>query len=160
MTVLTLYHGTNALFDEVLLAKSRNRRDFGSGFYTTTIREQAEQWARSMYKRYQQGGQYLYVFELDMNSSLSIKEFKGLTLEWLDFIKDNRIYGGISHHFDVVRGPVANDNTMPTIALYVDGLLSVEATLTQLAYFKANDQVSLHTQLAVEQLHLLERTAL
>ena len=41
MSSLTLYHGSNAVFDEISLEKSRNRRDFGRGFYTTTVREQA-----------------------------------------------------------------------------------------------------------------------
>ena len=43
MSTLTLYHGSNKIFKEITLEKSRNRRDFGRGFYTTTIRDQAEQ---------------------------------------------------------------------------------------------------------------------
>lgn len=30
---LMLFHGTNQLFDEVDLEKSKNKRDFGKGFY-------------------------------------------------------------------------------------------------------------------------------
>jgi len=30
---LMLFHGTNKLFDEVDLEKSKNKRDFGKGFY-------------------------------------------------------------------------------------------------------------------------------
>ncbi|MDR3224721.1 MAG: DUF3990 domain-containing protein [Clostridiales Family XIII bacterium] len=41
MSSLILYHGSNQLFDTVDLSKSRDKRDFGRGFYTTTIREQA-----------------------------------------------------------------------------------------------------------------------
>ncbi|MDR1078698.1 MAG: DUF3990 domain-containing protein [Propionibacteriaceae bacterium] len=42
MRGLTLFHGSNTVFDQVELSQSRNRRDFGRGFYTTTIRGQAE----------------------------------------------------------------------------------------------------------------------
>jgi hypothetical protein len=46
MKQLTLYHGSNYLFDVIDLSKSRDRRDFGKGFYTTTLREQAASWAK------------------------------------------------------------------------------------------------------------------
>ena len=39
-TRLTLYHGSNYSFDTVDLSKSKDKRDFGRGFYTTTLREQ------------------------------------------------------------------------------------------------------------------------
>jgi len=160
MNTLTLYHGSNEVFEIVSLEKSRNRRDFGRGFYTTTIREQAEQWAASLYKRYSGDGKELYVFEFENDPDLKTKTYEGLTLEWLDMVKENRIRGGLQHDFDIVRGPVANDNTMPTIALYVDGTLNAEATLAQLAYLKANDQVSFHTERAVQALTLVERIEL
>ncbi|MCL2232160.1 MAG: DUF3990 domain-containing protein [Treponema sp.] len=46
-----LYHGSNHNFDEIDLSKSKDRRDFGKGFYTTTISEQAEDWAQTLYDR-------------------------------------------------------------------------------------------------------------
>jgi hypothetical protein len=155
-----LYHGTTAIFDTIDLSKSHNRRDFGVGFYTTTIKEQAERWAKLVYERY--GGVGCYLNEYDFRSApgLSEKHFEGLTLEWLEMIKDNRIKGGIQHGYDIVRGPVANDNTMPTIALYFDGLINAEAAINQLRFFKANDQVSFHTQRAINCLHLTARHSL
>ena len=160
MIKLTLYHGSNTVFEEISLEKSRNRRDFGRGFYTTTVRGQAEQWAASLYKRYGGDGKELYVFEFEEPTGLKVKTYEGLTLGWLDIIKENRILGGLQHDFDIVRGPVANDNTMPTIALYVDGTLNAEATLAQLAFMKANDQVSFHTERAVQSLRFVERIEL
>lgn len=44
--IITLYHGTVSLFDVIDINKSENYRDFGKGFYTTTIAAQAESWAR------------------------------------------------------------------------------------------------------------------
>jgi len=68
--------------------------------------------------------------------------------------------GGLQHAYDAVRGPVANDNTMPTLALYVDGLLSAEATMAELAFAKPNDQVSVHTQAALAYLTFVEKVQL
>ena len=160
MSALTLYHGSNVLFETVDLSKSRDRRDFGCGFYTTTIREQAEHWAKSLFTRYGGAGRFVYVFEFNNTGKLATKEFDGLTLEWLEMVKENRIHGSVGHAFDMVRGPVANDNTMPTIALYVDGTLSVEAALTQLAFYKVSDQLSFHTPNALACLKLVERLSL
>jgi len=157
---MKLYHGSNIQFDEISLKESRDKRDFGRGFYTTTIREQAEQWAFSLFERYGGTGVYLYIFEYVPNPVLRTRVFDGLTQEWLDMVKDNRINGGLQHNFDIVKGPVANDNTMPTIALYVDGTLSAEAALVQLAYFKANDQVSFHTNQALQTIFFIERVSL
>ena len=38
---MILYHGTNAEFDIIDLAKSNRFKDFGQGFYLTDIRQQA-----------------------------------------------------------------------------------------------------------------------
>jgi hypothetical protein len=60
---MTLFHGTNVSFDEVSLDFAKDRRDFGRGFYTTTIREQAADWAEVMCRRYKTETAYLYTFE-------------------------------------------------------------------------------------------------
>ena len=72
--------------------------------------------------------------------------------EWLEFVKDNRIKGGITHDYDIVCGPVANDNTMRTIALYISGVYNADQALEKLAFFKVNDQVSFHTKKALSSL--------
>lgn len=42
---MILYHGTNCSIDKIDLDKCRPYKDFGKGFYLTTIREQAEKMA-------------------------------------------------------------------------------------------------------------------
>ena len=44
MKKYTLYHGTDCFFNHIDLNKSIDKRDFGIGFYTTTIAAQAESW--------------------------------------------------------------------------------------------------------------------
>jgi hypothetical protein len=157
MKRLTLYHGSNQNFENVDLAKSKDNRDFGRGFYLTTLQEQAEAWAENMYLRYGGEGKFVYVFEFEENIDLKVKQYKDLNHEWLEMIKTNRINGGIQHEYDVVCGPVANDNTMRTIALYIAGIYTEQMALEQLKYFKANDQVSIHTEKALKHLKFIRR---
>lgn len=49
----------------------------------------------------------------------------------------------------IIKGPVANDNTMRTIALYISGIYTTEQAIAQLKFFKVNDQVSFHTEKAL-----------
>ena len=51
------------------------------------------------------------------NSVLNVKRFDALSEEWLEFIKENRSKGGLQHKYDVIIGPVADDNTMETVQL-------------------------------------------
>jgi hypothetical protein len=108
---LTLYHGSNCHFSDVNLSKSKNRRDFGRGFYLTTLQHQAEEWAEVLFARYGGDGIFVYEFEFEPNSDLKTKNFDGISEEWLNFVRDNRIKGDIQHNFDIVRGAVADDKT-------------------------------------------------
>lgn len=154
---ITLYHGTDCLFGEVDIEKSANYRDFGKGFYTTTIAAQAESWARS--KKLRNGSQtaYVYVYTIESIDNLNVRKFEGLSKEWLEMIRLNRRCGGVQHAFDVVMGPVANDDTRVTVARYMQGVYTAEEAIRRLAYSKANDQVTFHTLQAVQRLHFVRR---
>ena len=154
---LVLYHGSNIAFDEIDLGKSHNRRDFGRGFYCTVLESQAEEWAKRLYLRSHKGGRYVYRYLFRQTEDLKIKHFAALDQEWLEFIKENRTKGGIQHTYDVVVGPVADDNTMETVQLYLSGILKAEEAVERLRYNKVNNQVSFHTPLALEHLTLESR---
>ncbi len=149
MKIIKLYHGTNCKFSRIDLSKSRKSRDFGTGFYTTTLFEQAKKWAENLYIRYGGSGKFVKEYEAVLDYRLNILTFDSMNRDWLEFIKENRMNGGLSHTYDIVRGAVANDNTMRTIALYVSGVYTEEMALEQLQFFKANDQISFHTQKAL-----------
>jgi hypothetical protein len=154
---MKLYHGTNCLFEKIDLSKSRNKRDFGRGFYTTTIKEQAISWAEIVFERYGGTGKFVYEFAFKKNDSLKIKTFEDAGREWLQFISSNRNDGGTRHDFDIVIGPVANDKTNRTIALYIAGIYTAEIALDLLKYNNLNDQVSFHTEKALSSVVLMKR---
>lgn len=87
---LILFHGTNQLFYEVDLEKSKNKRDFGKGFYTTTLELQSKSWAENMFIRY--GGDGIYYEDMALkqlkfsksNNQVSLHTSKALSR--LEFI--------------------------------------------------------------------------
>jgi hypothetical protein len=153
---MTIFHGSNIDFEKVSLDFAKDRRDFGRGFYTTTIKEQAEAWVRDLYIRYTTEIAFLYEFEFFI-ANLNCKIFDGISKEWLNFIIQNRIIGGIQHDYDVVQVPVANDRMYPIITLFLNGRYDVEYTLKQLAYFKPSRQLSIHSVKALSNLALKEK---
>jgi hypothetical protein len=153
-----VFHGSNCDFAAVDLNFAKDKRDFGRGFYVTTLREQARDWAQTLYTRYRGAGSFVYEFELNIDEDWSVKRFAGLTADWLELVRENRVRGGCSHSFDAVQGPVADDRTHRALALYVAGIYDVETTLRQLRYQQANDQISLHTARALTGLSLTKKT--
>ena len=156
-TSLILYHGSNHDFDTVDLSKSKDKRDFGKGFYTTTLREQAEDWAEALFDRYKRDGLFVYELELESSKGLSIKEYEGLSEEWLVMVQKNRTLGGIQHDFDIVQGPVANDKTARTIALYIAEIINANEAIERLQFSKNNNQVSFHTPVAISRLKIIRK---
>lgn len=154
---LLVFHGTTKKFDKVDLKKSHNRRDFGMGFYTTILESQAKEWAYRLSLRDKSSNYFVYQFTFEEDSELAIKRFDGLNREWLEFIKENRSKGGLQHNYDVVIGPVADDNTMETVQLYISGILTADEAVERLRYNKVNNQVSFHTEKALKCLSFVRR---
>ena len=156
-TKLTLFHGSNHNFDRIDLSMSKDKRDFGRGFYTTAIRTQAEDWAQALYDRYKGDGIYVYELELEPSTNLSIKVFEGFSEEWLLMVQNNRTLGSIQHQFDIVQGPVANDKTTRTIALFIAGIINANEAIERLKSNRLNNQVSLHTSAALSCLKIIRK---
>ena len=154
---LIVFHGTCTDFTEVRLDKSHNRRDFGKGFYTTILEQQAKEWGYRLSLRERKESYYVLQFVFNENDSLKIKRFGSLNKDWLEFVKENRSKGGLQHDYDVVIGPVADDNTMETVQLYIAGVLSADEAVARLRYSNINNQVSFHTEKALLNLNLIGR---
>jgi hypothetical protein len=77
-TKLMLYHGTNCDFSSVDLSKSKDKRDFGKGFYLTTLQNQAKNWAETLFARFGGDGIFVYEFEFEVKKDLNIKPIERL----------------------------------------------------------------------------------
>lgn len=160
--MIKLYHGSSVGVAEPSVSVGRTRTDFGQGFYTTTSFEQAARWAKIRAERDGSRRAVVSVYEFDENllnkSDLAVSHFSGVSGDWLNFVCYHRRHkeAYVMHHYDLVMGPVANDNLYATISLYENGNLSEEAAIVQLKTHTLFDQLSFHTQAALERLIHLE----
>lgn len=156
---MKLYHGSTVLVKNPSLRQGRPNTDFGKGFYTTIDLEQATRWAQIRRERAGGGNAIVSVYTVDddflKRADLQIMRYNGATKEWLDFVVANRRFAPI-HNYDIVLGPVANDNLYATISLYENGELSAEAAIVQLKTHVPYNQVSFHTQIAIANLSFEE----
>ncbi len=118
MGKMLVYHGSYTEVREPKIIVGRNTKDFGTGFYCTVIKEQAQRWAR----RYDTPTVNIYSSLID--EKLDILEFKTMTDAWLDFIIACR--SGKPHSHDIVIGAMANDQIYNFISDYMDGILTRE----------------------------------
>ena len=156
---MKLYHGSIVSVKNPNLRQGRPNTDYGKGFYTTVDFDQAVRWARIRRDRAGGGRAVVSVYEVDddilQKKDFRIMEYNGATKEWLDFVVANRRYAPL-HDYDIVLGPVANDNLYATISLYENGELSAEAAVVQLKTHILFNQVSFHTDRALSQLNFVE----
>ena len=110
---MILYHGTNVVFDEIDLLKSKPNKDFGQGFYLSREYTQAMDMAKTKVEQLESGSPTVLTFEADDNEMLSLKvlRFEDYSEEWAKFILLNRNNASRqpAHDYDIVIGPIAND---------------------------------------------------
>ena len=127
------------------------------GFYTTILEKQAKEWAYRLSLRERSDKYYVYQYIFEEKESIKLKRFDSLSKEWLEFIRKNRVEGGIQHGYDVVVGPVADDKTMETIQLYIADILTADEAVERLRYNQVNNQISFHSQKALDCLSFVRR---
>ena len=110
---MILYHGTNVVFDEIDLTKSKPNKDFGQGFYLSREYTQAMGMAKIKVEQLESGVPTVITFEADETKMLSLKmlRFDDYSEEWAKFILLNRNNASRqpAHDYDIVIGPIAND---------------------------------------------------
>ena len=156
---MILYHGSTVGVKKPDLLKCHRATDFGQGFYTTTSYEQAEKWAKIKQKRSKTETAVVSEFDFDENvlysSSYKVRYFAKATKEWLEFVIRNR-RGTHTEHYDFVMGPVANDTLYATILLYEQGVITANTAIEQLKTYTLFDQLSFHSEIALENLKFKE----
>jgi hypothetical protein len=155
---MKVYHGSYREIERIDLSKCKPRKDFGRGFYVTGFLEQAEFWAKRTGKEHNTEG-YITEFEFDEfaynDDDLQILRFDGYNEAWLDFVVANRSdTKGDNHSYDIVEGPVANDDVAQRIWVYLRGELPKEKFLEYLKFHRPTHQICFCT---VESLQMLTR---
>ena len=103
---MIVYHGSNTVVQHPDVIHTCRNLDFGKGFYVTTVREQAERWAKR--KADFAGGTPVvncYEWNTDL-VGLSSKKFGEDLDSWIDFVCDCRDGGEQYLQYDVIIGKV------------------------------------------------------
>ena len=140
-----LFHGTTYDFNEIDVTMGKGYKDFGKGFYATSIKRHAESIARrnkfileakedrirQRNPKYKIKSFRAYRYNLEFDDScinnpqnLKIKIFYKPDREWVRFILKNRDSDRTIHDYDIVIGPTADENTVTVINAYKDELIA------------------------------------
>ena len=155
---MILYHGSDVAVREPILLKIQRDLDFGKGFYTTSDLDQACKWAKRTAMRLKLQKSYVSVYKMDDEKLLSLRvlRFDKANEDWLRFVAANRKGTIATDQWDLICGPVANDQTMPVIDLFLDGMYDEKEAIKRLLPQKLKDQYTFKTWKAIETLHYSE----
>ncbi len=155
---MVLYHGSNVIVSEPKLIRQNRFLDFGFGFYTTTNKVQAIAFADKVYKRCREGSKVVNIYEIDEAAAFaecSVLRFEFPDEHWLDFVSENRAGTYEGDKYDLIYGPVADDDVYTTFTLYSAGALTKEQTLEALKIKKLYNQLVLTSEHALSYLRFI-----
>ena len=147
---MKLYHGGLIEVKTPRIMATDHIGDFGIGFYTTTDLEQARRFVATKCDRSRKPQGVVSYFEVEddflKSKDLQIRIFRKADEKWARFVEANRLDVNYCHEYDIVYGPVANDQVYASFALYESDLIDFKELLNRLKVRKLTDQVLFHTE--------------
>jgi len=140
-----VYYGSNVEVSVPRILQNGFYKDFGYGFYCTGYEKQAKRWAMT-----RKGDSVINHYEYKSNPKLKILKFDEMTDEWLDFVADCR--RGIEHDYDIVEGPMADDQIWNFVEGFIDGRISRSAFWELVKFNYPTHQVVFCTEAALKTL--------
>ena len=155
--IRTLYHGTAEYHKEIDLNHSNRFKDFGRGYYVTSHRQQAFDWAKNKGKR--RGECWVFEYALSpVPEDMKIKELLRYDADWLEFVTKRRVWGEETP-FDIVYDRMADNKGNVLVRVlqeYAYGYLAAQRALDIIRFYQDDkDQYCFKTPAAVR---LLTRT--
>ena len=159
---MILYHGSNVNIEVPNLSKSKPYKDFGQGFYLSADKNQALRMAEQKTLQLLIGEPIVSEFDFDetllQGNELKVKIFEDYSVEWANFILQNRDVHNQHpiHDYDIVYGPIADDGVTFQLRRYQAGAISIEELVKELKYAKGiTFQYFFGSSLALEKLKRL-----
>ena len=157
---MKVYHGSYMEISVIDLTKCEVGRDFGRAFYVTKIREQAEFWAKRKGRINNSNG-YVTEYNIFENAfesfKLKVLRFNNYDEKWLDFVVENRRPDASLHDYDIVEGPVANDDIAQRIFAYLAGKISKVDFLEELKFKHPSHQIAFCTMASLQMLEWVNK---
>ena len=149
---MTLYHGSLEIVEKPQILQANRPLDFGTGFYTTTSLQQARRWVKLRMEQSQASVGFINIYEYTPKRDLRTRLFRSANEAWVDFVHANRTIQDYNHDYDIVTGPVANDNVYLSFNLYESGIISKRELIRRLKTYKLVDQLLFHTERSLDTL--------
>ncbi|MDR2970757.1 MAG: DUF3990 domain-containing protein [Bacteroidales bacterium] len=157
---MKIYHGTNIEFGAIDLSFCPPNRDFGQGFYTTSIEAHAIRRAQEMVRKLKKGTVTILEYNFDFdeitktNPNLKIKRFENVCAEWAQFVMFNRLRkeNEPQHEYDIVEGPVANDKMFRQFQLYANNKIKMNEFIRRIKFREATHQIAFCTETSLDAL--------
>ena len=154
---MIVYHGSLEVVKQPDVLHSFRPLDFGRGFYVTTVREQAERWARRKADLFGSSSAMINIYDMQEDfGDLSVKTFDEDLMEWIDFVCDCRDGGTDYQNYDLIIGKVANDKVFRVVDMYHTGIWDKERALKEIRVYQTYDQLAFISQKAIDQLLIFQ----
>ncbi|MGN1407687.1 DUF3990 domain-containing protein [Lactobacillus sp.] len=156
---MIVYHGSDTVVEHPDVNHSFRDLDFGRGFYVTTVKEQAEKWAkRKAAFSKTDSPAILNVYELkeDMGG-FKFKDFDGDLDTWIDFVCKCRDGNQDYRQFDLIKGKVADDKVFRVVDFYHSGIWDKARAIKEIRVYPTYDQIAFITQNSIDQLLSFKR---
>ena len=155
---MILYHGSNLAVEKPRLMPTKRLLDFGAAFYLTSDFEQARKWSEHAVKIRGTGKPAVSVFEFDdaCLQNLKLLKFAAPDHAWLRFVAANRTGKPVDDAYDLIIGPVANDQSIRTVNDYLNGYFTEDIAIRLLLPQKLKDQYAFKTEAALACLRFKE----
>ena len=146
---MEVFHASPIEVSKPDILHSRKFLDFGPGFYLTTMRNQAMNYASRFTRRGKEA--WLNIYNLtDSLTDWKVLKFDKYDEQWLDYVAECRA-GRVPDDHDIVIGGIANDKVFRTLDLYFSGDINKEEALKRLVFEKPNVQICIRNQQFLDQ---------
>jgi hypothetical protein len=153
MNEVIVFHGGTDIVKVPICKFGRKNLDFGQGFYVTTVKEQAERWARRKAGLRKGKPAIVNCYQMaDDFGNLKYKTFPEDLMEWIDFVCKCRDGNTEYKDYDLISGKVANDKVFRVVDLYHTGIWDKERALKEIKVYPNYDQIAFITQRAIDKM--------
>ena len=163
--IITLYHGSKSGIHGEIAPKSRDRCDFGKGFYMGTDRMQS----LTLICNYPKAKLYTLALDISQLNLLNVE----VGLEWallvaynrgkMDSAKDSRLYkkySTLTANFDMIVGYIANDRMFVVLDRFFNGEITDLALIHSLSALKLGRQYVALNEKACQKIKILKEESL
>ena len=155
---MKVYHGTNIIIEQPKVINRFKTLDFGEGFYTSENENQARDFAVKVCERRNPTFNPIvncYKFNDDLNN-YSVLKFDAPDDKWLDFVVERRKGIALENKYDLIIGPVANDDVFGTIILYEAGQIDKESAIKRFKVKKLFNQIVFCNEFVLSKLEFIK----